>query len=69
MIYRCRKNSSLFYFGLKTFTQSSAGKYGTGFGIGALEEHDIDDEDIYASGKNYQLKLLFHVNFIRLLFL
>lgn len=30
--------------------QSSAGKYAPGFGIGALEELDVEDEDIYASG-------------------
>ena len=31
--------------------QSSAGHYAPGFGIGALEELDVEDEDIYASGK------------------
>jgi G patch domain-containing protein 1 len=30
--------------------QSSAGQYAPGFGIGALEELDVEDEDIYASG-------------------
>lgn len=30
--------------------QSSAGHYAPGFGIGALEELDVEDEDIYASG-------------------
>lgn len=30
--------------------QSSAGNYAPGFGIGALEELDVEDEDIYASG-------------------
>ncbi|KAF3332758.1 G patch domain-containing protein 1 [Carex littledalei] len=29
---------------------SSSGKYAPGFGIGALEELDVEDEDIYASG-------------------
>lgn len=29
---------------------SSAGKVGPGFGIGALEELDDEDEDVYASG-------------------
>ena len=31
--------------------QSSAGHYAPRFGIGALEELDVEDEDIYASGK------------------
>lgn len=30
---------------------SSAGKVAPGFGIGALEELDVEDEDIYASGE------------------
>ncbi|KAG0502713.1 hypothetical protein HPP92_002785 [Vanilla planifolia] len=29
---------------------SNSGKYAPGFGIGALEELDVEDEDIYASG-------------------
>lgn len=28
----------------------SAGKVASGFGIGALEEYDAEDEDIYAAG-------------------
>nr|CAB3467990.1 unnamed protein product [Digitaria exilis] len=34
--------------------QSSAGNYAPGFGIGALEELDVEDEDIYASGFAYE---------------
>lgn len=29
---------------------SSAGNVGAGFGIGALEALDVEDEDVYASG-------------------
>lgn len=29
---------------------SPAGKLAPGFGIGALEEFDAEDEDVYASG-------------------
>lgn len=29
---------------------SSAGKVAPGFGIGALEEYDAEDEDVFASG-------------------
>ena len=29
---------------------SSAGKAAPGFGIGALEEYDVEDEDVYAAG-------------------
>ncbi|KAJ3692470.1 hypothetical protein LUZ60_012820 [Juncus effusus] len=36
------------------FLSSSSGKYAPGFGIGALEEHDLEDEDIYASGFDYE---------------
>lgn len=32
---------------------SNSGKYAPGFGIGALEELDVEDEDIYASGLEY----------------
>lgn len=42
-----------FVSGLISFTwymNSSAGKVGPGFGIGALEELDDEDEDVYASG-------------------
>lgn len=28
---------------------------GPGFGIGALEELDVEDEDIYASGQCYDI--------------
>lgn len=31
-------------------TTQNSGKYAPGFGIGALEELDVEDEDIYASG-------------------
>ncbi|KAL6604879.1 hypothetical protein ACP70R_042823 [Stipagrostis hirtigluma subsp. patula] len=34
--------------------KSSAGHYAPGFGIGALEELDVEDEDIYASGFAYE---------------
>lgn len=34
---------------------SSAGKLAPGFGIGALEELDVEDEDIYASGEFLKL--------------
>lgn len=30
--------------------KSSAGKAAPGFGIGALEEYDAEDEDVYAVG-------------------
>ncbi|XP_042472781.1 G patch domain-containing protein TGH homolog isoform X2 [Zingiber officinale] len=33
---------------------SNSGKYAPGFGIGALEELDIEDEDIYASGFDFE---------------
>ncbi|XP_072984098.1 G patch domain-containing protein TGH homolog isoform X2 [Typha latifolia] len=33
---------------------SNSGKYAPGFGIGALEELDIEDEDIYASGFEFE---------------
>lgn len=37
------------------------GKVGPGFGIGALEELDAEDEDIYASGQfSYSYFLLFY---------
>lgn len=29
---------------------SSAGKVAPGFGIGALEEYDAEDEDLYGTG-------------------
>lgn len=35
---------------------SSAGKVAPGFGIGALEELDTEDEDVYASGECWQFK-------------
>lgn len=39
---------------------SSARKVAPGFGIGALEELDVEDEDVYASGMYfYVLKLTF----------
>ncbi|KAH7682713.1 G patch domain-containing protein 1 [Dioscorea alata] len=34
----------------KNLFASNSGKYAPGFGIGALEELDVEDEDIYASG-------------------
>ncbi|GJM99811.1 hypothetical protein PR202_ga16946 [Eleusine coracana subsp. coracana] len=34
---------------------SNSGHYAPGFGIGALEELDVEDEDIYASGFAYEL--------------
>lgn len=33
---------------------SNSGQYAPGFGIGALEELDVEDEDIYASGFSYE---------------
>lgn len=33
---------------------SNSGQYAPGFGIGALEELDVEDEDIYASGFAYE---------------
>ncbi|CAL9111964.1 unnamed protein product [Musa acuminata var. zebrina] len=33
---------------------SNSGKYAPGFGIGALEELDFEDEDIYASGFDFE---------------
>ncbi|KAF7108203.1 hypothetical protein CFC21_108725 [Triticum aestivum] len=33
---------------------SNSGQYAPGFGIGALEELGVEDEDIYASGFNYE---------------
>ncbi|KAL6909762.1 hypothetical protein ACP4OV_001421 [Aristida adscensionis] len=39
---------------ISNFVQSSAGHYAPGFGIGALEELDVEDEDIYASGFAYE---------------
>lgn len=33
---------------------SNSGRYAPGFGIGALEDLDIEDEDIYASGFDYE---------------
>lgn len=35
---------------------SSAGQYAPGFGIGALEELGVEDEDIYASGNKIIFK-------------
>jgi G patch domain-containing protein 1 len=32
---------------------SSAGNVAPGFGIGALEELDAEDEDVYASGQYF----------------
>lgn len=29
---------------------TSAGKVAPGFGIGALEEYDVEDEDVYTTG-------------------
>ncbi|GAB2209559.1 hypothetical protein Droror1_Dr00026778 [Drosera rotundifolia] len=34
---------------------SKSGKVAPGFGIGALEEADIEDEDVYASGFDYEV--------------
>lgn len=34
---------------------SNSGQYAPGFGIGALEELGVEDEDIYASGFSYEL--------------
>jgi hypothetical protein len=43
-----KKKRSYLLFG------SSAGQYAPGFGIGALEELGVEDEDIYASGFAYE---------------
>lgn len=37
----------------KSNALANSGKYAPGFGIGALEELDVEDEDIYASGFEY----------------
>ncbi|WVZ62848.1 hypothetical protein U9M48_012543 [Paspalum notatum var. saurae] len=36
------------------FLKSNSGQYAPGFGIGALEDLDVEDEDIYASGFAYE---------------
>lgn len=36
---------------------SSAGRVAPGFGIGALEELDVEDEDVYAPGQYHLLTL------------
>lgn len=39
------------YFFLNSiYLNASAGRVAPGFGIGALEELDAEDEDVYASG-------------------
>ncbi|KAE8672566.1 G patch domain-containing protein TGH [Hibiscus syriacus] len=40
-------------FGSK-FNSTPAGKAAPGFGIGALEEYDVEDEDVYASGYDFE---------------
>lgn len=40
----------LSYVDLTLSFNSSAGKAAPGFGIGALEELDAEDEDVYATG-------------------
>lgn len=40
----------LFQVDLTLSVLSSAGKAAPGFGIGALEELDAEDEDVYATG-------------------
>ncbi|KAM0944272.1 putative G patch domain-containing protein [Dioscorea sansibarensis] len=41
----------------KSLFASDSGKYAPGFGIGALEELDVEDEDIYASGTAVRYEL------------
>ncbi|XP_062232935.1 G patch domain-containing protein TGH homolog [Phragmites australis] len=48
---RDHKRSDVSGRGLLT---SNSGHYAPGFGIGALEELDVEDEDIYASGFTYE---------------
>lgn len=36
---------------------STAGNVAPGFGIGALEELDAEDEDVYASGQYFKSEL------------
>ena len=52
LCFKTRTSSTAYlyasFWSLLIWLEQSAGKIGPGFGIGALEELDVEDEDVYA---------------------